>query len=261
MRQLKIPGVYIDFAAANGFKGVLVEGWNTGWDGSWYDNGDVFSFTETYDDYDLQTLSDYASTKDVRLVGHHETSGSITNYEQQMEDSFDLFQSMRIAQVKTGYVADAGEVTFVNEAGEKEKVHHDGQYMSNHHIRVLEAAAKRGIAINSHEPIKDTGLRRTYPNWISREGARGSEYDAWGDPANPPSHTAILPFTRMLSGPMDYTPGIFDLLFEEARPDNRVKTTLAKQLALYLVIYSPIQMVADLPENYDRFPRSDAVST
>jgi len=242
---------YIDFAAKYGFDGVLVEGWNIGWDGDWFNNGAIFNFTQSYPDYDIEELGKYATEKGVRLVGHHETSGNVGNYESQMEDSFDLFESVGIRQVKTGYVADAGDIDGLDENGKPVKEFHDGQFMSNHHERVLIAAAKRKISINAHEPIKATGLRRTYPNAISREGARGMEYNAWGSPGNPPNHTTILPFTRMLSGPMDFTPGIFDLHFEEAQPDNRVDTTLAKQLAMYVVIYSPIQMAADLPKNYE----------
>ncbi len=241
---------YIDFAAKYGFKGVLVEGWNIGWDGDWVANGDLFRFTEPYPDYDIEALAAYAQERGVSLVGHNETSGGIDNYEAQMKDGFAMFERLGIAQVKTGYVADIGNIKRINEAGAKVKEHHDGQFMAEHHIKVLKAAAEHKISINSHEPIKDTGLRRTYPNWISREGARGQEYNAWGSPGNPPSHTAILPFTRMLAGPMDFTPGIFSLLDYEN--NNRVSTTLAKQLALYVVIYSPIQMAADLPENYEK---------
>lgn len=243
---------YIDFAAKYGFKGVLVEGWNKGWDGDWVANGDLFSFTQSYPDYDIEALAAYGSERGVRLVGHNETSGGIENYESQMEDGFAMFERLGIAQVKTGYVADIQKIKRTNEAGEKVHEFHDGQFMADHHIKVLEAAAKHKISINSHEPIKDTGLRRTYPNWIAREGARGQEYNAWGTPGNPPSHAAIIPYTRMLSGPMDFTPGIFDLLFEGYQGDNRVNTTLAKQLALYVVLYSPIQMAADLPEKYEK---------
>ncbi|GAB4522932.1 MAG: glycoside hydrolase family 97 protein [Amphiplicatus sp.] len=255
---------YIDFAAKYGFKGVLVEGWNVGWDGDWYNNGDVFSFTEAYPDFDIEDVAAYAREKGVRLIGHHETSGSVTNYENQLADAFDLYERLGVRQVKTGYVADAGRIKRVDEKGIARYEYHDGQFMANHHLRVLEEAAKRRISINAHEPIKDTGLRRTYPNWIAREGARGQEYNAWGLPPNPPEHAAILPYTRMLSGPMDFTPGIFDL--EPNRrppvredmprhdPASRVQTTLAKQLALYVVLYSPIQMAADLPENYEKRP-------
>lgn len=242
---------YIDFAAKYGFDGVLVEGWNEGWDGDWFHNGDVFNFTKPYPDYDFDELGQYARERGVRIIGHHETSGSVTNYENQMADSFALFAKNGIAQVKTGYVAHAGDIKRLDEDGNAVYEWHDGQFMSQHHERVLIEAAKHKISINAHEPIKDTGLRRTYPNWLAREGARGQEYNAWGSPGNPPSHTAVLPYTRMLSGPMDFTPGIFDLLFEEAQPNDRVRTTLAKQLSLYVVIYSPIQMAADLPENYE----------
>jgi len=242
---------YIDFAAKYGFAGVLVEGWNVGWDGDWFNNPQLFNFTEPYPDFDVEELTRYSAEKGVRIIGHHETSGGVTNYENQMEAAFDLYERMGVRQVKTGYVADGGKIDRELEDGTPVKEWHDGQFMANHHLRVLEAAAKRQISINAHEPIKDTGLRRTYPNWISREGARGMEYSAWGSPGNPPSHTVILPFTRMLSGPMDFTPGIFDLLFEKEKPNNRVESTLAKQLAYYVVLYSPIQMAADLPKNYE----------
>ena len=242
---------YIDFAAKYGFDGVLVEGWNIGWDGDWYSNGDVFSFTDAYPDFDLEEITDYAADKGVRLIGHHETSGAVTNYERQMGDAYELYESLGVRKVKTGYVADAGGIKRVDENGVAHYEWHDGQFNVNHHLRALKEAAKHRISLNPHEPIKDTGLRRTYPNWLSREGARGQEYNAWGEPPNPPEHTAILPYTRMLSGPMDFTPGIFDLTFKGEDSPFRVKTTLAKQLALYVVIYSPIQMAADLPENYE----------
>ena len=245
---------YIDFAAKHGFDGVLVEGWNIGWDGDWFHNGDVFDFTRAYPDFDLGAVTDYAAERGVRLIGHHETSGNVTNYERQMEAAFDRYESVGVRQVKTGYVADGGGIKRVDEDGIAHYEWHDGQYTVNHHLRVLEAAAKRKISINPHEPVKDTGLRRTWPNWISREGARGQEFNAWGDPPNPPEHTAILPYTRMLAGPMDFTPGIFDLTFQGAQSQQRVQTTLAKQLALYVVLYSPIQMAADLPENYEQRP-------
>jgi alpha-glucosidase len=256
----------IDFAAETGLSGVLVEGWNVGWDGDWYHNGDVFSFTESYPDFDLKEVTDYAASKGVRLIGHHETSGNVTNYERQMEDAFDLYERHGVTQVKTGYVADAGNIKRLEKDGTARFEYHDGQFMANHHVRVLKEAAERGISINAHEPIKDTGLRRTYPNALAREGARGQEYDAWGVPPNPPEHTAIIPFTRMLSGPMDFTPGTFDLRPNEDpegprveppnSPKSRVETTLAKQLALYVVLYSPVQMVSDLPENYGDHPEA-----
>jgi len=242
---------YIDFAAKYGFSGVLVEGWNIGWDGDWFNNGAIFKFTESYLDFDIEELTRYSAEKGVPIIGHHETSGDVGNYESQMEAAFDLYERMGVTKVKTGYVADGGQIDRLLEDGTAVKDWHDGQFMSNHHERVLLSAAKRKISINAHEPIKATGLRRTYPNWISREGARGMEYSAWGTPGNPPSHAVILPFTRMLSGPMDFTPGIFDLHIEDLQPGNRIESTIAKQLAYYVVVYSPIQMAADLPKNYE----------
>lgn len=242
---------YIDFAAKYGLDGVLVEGWNIGWDGSWFHNGDVFSFTESYPDFDLPALAKYAKQKGVKLVGHHETSGSVTNYRNQMADAYNLYEKMGIEQIKTGYVADGGRIKRIDEQGHARHEWHDGQFMVNEYLHSITEAAKRKISINTHEPIKDTGLRRTYPNWIAREGARGQEFNAWGSPPNPPEHTAILPYTRMLSGPMDFTPGIFNLAPYGLHAENRVKTTLAKQLALYVVLYSPIQMAADLPRHYE----------
>ncbi len=241
---------YIDFAAEHGFDGVLVEGWNIGWDGDWFYNGDVFNFTEPYPDFDIKAVTEYARAQGVRLIGHHETSGNVSNYEDQMLAAYDLYEALGVRQVKSGYVADAGDIKRVDAAGLAHYEWHDGQFMARHHIYALEEAAKRKISINAHEPIKDTGLRRTYPNWLSREGARGQEFNAWGQPPNPPEHTAMLPYTRMLSGPMDFTPGIFNLTFQGRESNQRVNTTLAKQLALYVVLYSPIQMAADLPENY-----------
>lgn len=242
---------YIDFAAEHGFDGVLVEGWNFGWDGDWFSNGEIFSFTDAYPDFDLENLATYAAGRDVYLIGHHETSGAITNYEEQIEAAYALYQRLGIPAIKTGYVADGGEITRRDAEGKVYKEWHDGQYAVNHHLRALKLAARHKIAINAHEPVKDTGLRRTYPNAFSREGARGQEYNAWGQPPNDPAHTTILPFTRMLSGPMDFTPGIFDLNFgKPAEEDPRVQTTLAKQLALYVLLHSPIQMAADLPRNY-----------
>jgi alpha-glucosidase len=241
---------YIDFAAANGFTGVLVEGWNVGWDGDWFHNGKQFRFTEPYPDFDLKAVTDYARRKGVRLVGHHETAADLGNYEPQMAAAFDLYESVGVRQVKTGYVADAGDIRRFDANGVELHEWHDGQFTVSHHLRVLQEAARRKISINAHEPVKDTGLRRTYPNWLSREGARGQEYNAWGNPVNPPEHVAILPFTRMLAGPMDYTPGIVDLTPEGLDGKHRVPHTLAKELSLYVVLYSPVQMAADLPENY-----------
>ncbi len=242
---------YIDFAAQHGFRGVLVEGWNVGWDGDWFANGETFSFTQPYPDFDLQGLAEYAKRKGVRLVGHHETSANIAHYEEQLEAGLDLYQRLGIDSVKTGYVADAGGV---KARGDDGKIHfewHDGQVMSRHHLKVVTEAAKRHIAVVAHEPIKDTGLRRTYPNWVSREGARGMEYNAWGDPPNPPEHEANLVFTRMLSGPFDFTPGVLSLKGKGGRP---FQSTIAKQLANYVILYAPLQMAADLPENYRRHP-------
>ena len=257
---------YIDFAAEHGFDGVLVEGWNIGWDGDWFNNGALFSFTEAYPDFDIEALGAYARSKGVRLIGHHETSGDVSNYESQMQAGFDLYRSVGISQVKTGYVADAGDISRVDENGVQRFEWHDSQFMVDHHLRVVREAAKREISINAHEPVKDTGLRRTYPNWMTREGARGMEFNAWGTPPNPESHISTLAFTRMLAGPMDFTPGIFDLKpnenppvredMQRGDPSNRPQTTLAKQLALYVVLYSPLQMAADLPENYEE--RMDA---
>lgn len=242
---------YIDFAAANGFGGVLVEGWNLGWDGDWIANRDGFSFTRAYPDYDLAAVAAYARQRGVRLIMHNETSGGIENYERQLDSAFALYRSLGIDALKTGYVTD------LTSAGHS----HYSQYMVRHYRHVIETAARYGIMLDAHEPMHDTGERRTYPNMMTREGARGQEYNAWsGDGGNPPEHETILFFTRLLAGPMDFTPGIFDLLSERAtgrarQPEEpRVRTTLAKQLALYVVIYSPLQMAADLPENYQGQP-------
>jgi len=242
---------YIDFAAKNEFGGVLVEGWNTGWDGDWIANRDAFSFTRSYPDYDLAEVARYAKERGIRLIVHNETSGGIENYERQLDSAFTLYHSLGLDAIKTGYVTD------LVGGGHS----HYSQYMVRHYRKVIEAAARAGIMVNVHEPMHDTGERRTWPNMMSREGARGQEYNAWsGDGGNPPEHETILFFTRLLSGPMDFTPGIFDLLIERGtgrprRPDeSRVRTTLAKQLALYVVLYSPMQMAADLPENYEGKP-------
>jgi len=238
---------YIDFAANNGFGGVLVEGWNKGWDGDWFGRGFDFSFTEPYPDFDIAEVARYARSKGIAIIGHHETAGNIANYERQLGPALDLYRRLGIHAVKTGYVADAGGIQALGADGEIHFEWHQGQVMVNHHLKVVKEAAKRQVAVNPHEPVKDTGLRRTYPNWISREGERGMEYNAWGTPKNPPEHEANLVFTRMLSGPMDFTPGILSL---KGKGDTQILSTLAKQLALYVVLYSPIQMAADLPENY-----------
>ncbi|MDQ3160355.1 MAG: glycoside hydrolase family 97 protein [Pseudomonadota bacterium] len=243
---------YIDFAAANGFRGVLVEGWNPGWDGDWFANGWDFDFRKPTRDYDLQGLAAYAKSKGVHLVGHHETGCAVSHYERQMGEAFALFRRLGIDAVKTGYVCDAGQIERQDVAkGPVLREWHEGQWMSGHHLRVLEAAAKHQVAINAHEPIKATGLRRTYPNWISREGARGQEFNAWGEPPNPPEHEVTLVFTRLLAGPMDYTPGVVSLT---GKNGLEIQSTLARQLALYVALYSPIQMAADLPEHYAKYP-------
>jgi alpha-glucosidase len=237
---------HIDFAARHGFSRVLVEGWNVGWDGDWMKNADRFRFTRPYPDFDIRKLTRYGAAKGVKLIGHHETSAGIDNYERQMDAAFRYYNKLGIDTVKTGYVGSRTNKT---------EWHH-GQYMVRHYRKVVKSAARHRIMLDVHEPIKDTGIRRTYPNMMTREGARGQEYNAWSsDGGNPPEHTTILPFTRMLAGPFDFTPGIFDLLLKRGeRPKNRVNTTLAKQLALYVVIYSPLQMAADLPESYEGQP-------
>jgi len=242
---------HIDFAAEHGFGGVLVEGWNVGWNADWFGNGESFSFTQSYPDFDLQALGDYARGKGVVLIGHHETSGNAAHYEAQLADAFDLYRRVGVPAVKTGYVADAGQAKVRDANGNIAYAWHEGQDMANHHLKVVTEAAKRHISVNPHEPVKDTGLRRTYPNWITREGARGMEFSAWGQPGNPPEHEANLVFTRLLAGPMDYTPGIFGM---ETRSPGGIETTWAKQLALYVVIYSPLQMAADLLDNYEKNP-------
>lgn len=238
----------IDFAAAHGFRGVLVEGWNPGWDGMWVGNGYDFDFTRATPDFDIEALSAYGLKKGVHLIGHHETGCAIEHYEDQLGAALDLYARLGVDQFKTGYVCDDGQVDRRNPAGGPLwREWHDGQFMARHHLKVVQEAARRHLSVNPHEPIKDTGLRRTYPNWISREGARGMEYNAWGQPPNPPEHEVNLVFTRMLAGPMDYTPGILSL---KGRHGQAIPSTLARQLALYVVLYSPIQMAADLPEHY-----------
>lgn len=255
---------YMDFAAENDFVGVLVEGWNVGWDDDWFNNGDVFSFTETYDDFDIAAVAAYGEQIGTRLIGHHETSGNISNYEAQLEDALDLYQQNGVRVIKSGYVADDGNIKRVDENGVARYEYHDSQHQVDHHLNVVRRAHEHQIAMNPHEPVKDTGLRRTYPNWVSREGARGQEFNAWGVPPNGPDHVPNLIFTRMLSGPMDYTAGAFNLRPNEVapvRPDfprnspaSRIEHTLAKELALYVVLYSPIQMVVDSPEEYVKRP-------
>jgi alpha-glucosidase len=246
---------YIDFTAKNGLGSVLVEGWNKGWDGDWTAHGDRFSFTRNAPDYDIREVARYAAEKGVGLIGHNETGGAVPNYERQLKETFALYEKLGIQSVKTGYVNFGPRLQRVDEKGKTVGEWHHGQYMVRHHQKVVEEAGRRHIMIDVHEPVKDTGLRRTWPNLMTREGARGQEYEAW-DPegGNPPEHATILPFTRLLAGPMDYTPGVLGLRFGPERPRNRVNTTAAKQLALYVVLYSPLQMAADLPENYEKFP-------
>ncbi|RVU06902.1 glycoside hydrolase family 97 protein [Novosphingobium umbonatum] len=245
---------YIDFAAKHGFGSVLVEGWDKGWNGNWFGTGQDFSFTQATPDFDLKAVTAYAAKKGVGLIGHHETGGNIANYEAQLDDAMKLYDSLGVRAVKTGYVADMGGVQAPC-AAEPAKIcmeWHDGQRQVQHHLRVVQTAAKYHIAVNAHEPVKDTGLRRTYPNWIDREGARGMEYNAWGQFANGPSHEPTLVYTRLLSGPMDFTPGVLSL---EGANHVPLASTLAKQLGLYLAIYSPIQMAADFIENLAAHPK------
>jgi alpha-glucosidase len=242
---------YIDFAAKNGFRGVLVEGWNLGWDGNWSGSGSSFSFTESYPDFDLPGLSAYAIGKGVRLIGHHETGGNVARYEKQMDAGYQLYAKVGVDSIKSGYVTDAGTALFAGPDGSTHFAYTDSQEGSRHYLKAVTEAARYKLAIDTHEPIKDTGLRRTYPNWVSREGARGMEYNAWGNPINSVDHEVNLIFTRMLSGPMDYTPGILSLEGVKGKPIN---STQAKQLASFVVIYSPIVMAADLIENYEKYP-------
>jgi alpha-glucosidase len=239
--------LYIDFASKHGIPGVLIEGWNTGWD-RWGQEG-AYDHVTPYDDFDLDEVVRYGRQKGVSIIGHHETGGDVPTYERQIDFAFRLYRDAGISAVKTGY---AGKI---RPSGQ----HHHGQWMVNHYRMVVEKAAKYQVVLDVHEPIKPTGLSRTYPNMMTREGARGMEYNAWSE-GNPPEHETILPFTRMLAGPLDYTPGIFDLTFDEYKPQNRVRSTLARQLALYVVLYSPLQMAADLIENYEGKPAFDFIA-
>ncbi len=237
---------YIDFAAEHGFDGVLVEGWNVGWEdwhGRWKE--EVFDFVTPYPDFDVEEISRYASLKGVKMIMHHETSASVTNYERRMDEAYQFMKKYGYPAVKTGYVAR------IIPRGE----FHDGQWMVQHYVRVAERLAKNRLMLNAHEPVRPTGLHRTYPNWLACEAARGNEFNAWSV-GNPPEHETILPFTRLMGGPMDYTPGIFQIKMNYYNPDKKeqVHTTLAKQLALYVTMYSPLQMAADLPENYEKLP-------
>lgn len=231
---------YIDFASRHGIDGVLVEGWNIGWE-DWFGNWkeDVFDFVTPYPDFDVDELKRYAAAKGVKLVMHHETSASVTNYERRMDDAFRFMKANGYDAVKTGYV---GKIIPRGE-------HHDGQWMINHYNRVAAKAAEYEIMVDMHEPARPTGMHRTYPNWLASEATRGTEFNAWGA-GSPPEHETILPFTRLMGGPIDYTPGIFQIKLEKYG-GKYLHSTLAKQLALYVILYSPLQMAADLPENYE----------
>lgn len=235
---------YIDFAALHGFDQVLVEGWNIGWE-DWFGHSKdyVFDFVTPYPDFDIRMLNDYAHSKGVKLMMHHETSGSIRNYERHMEAAYQLMNKYGYNSVKSGYVGN------MIPRGE----HHYGQWLNNHYLYAVTEAAKHKIMVNAHEAVRPTGLCRTYPNLIGNESARGTEYEAFV--GNKPFHTTVLPFTRLQGGPMDYTPGIFEMDINKLNPNSHshVNSTLARQLALYVTMYSPLQMAADIPENYERF--------
>jgi alpha-glucosidase len=236
----KISKAYIDACKTLGIHHLLIEGWNKGWTPAWYENKmHMFSFTESTSDFDLKEVTDYARENDVKIIGYHETGSNIINYRKQIDAGMTLYQDMGINDVKIGQVGDMLNM----------KEWHGSQFGVQYYREVLKKAVQYKLTVNFHEPIKDTGERRTYPNMMAREGARGQEYNAWSD-GNPPNHTVILPFTRMLAGPMDFTPGVIDVLETKGFNNRRVHTTAAKQLALYVVFYSPIQMLADLPENY-----------
>ena len=237
---------YIDFAAKHGFDGVLVEGWNVGWE-DWFGNWkeDVFDFVTPYPDYNLAEINAYAKSKGVKMIMHHETSGSVANYERHLDRALDLMKKYGYPAAKSGYV---GKIIPRGEF-------HDGQTMVNHFNHVARRFADYKLMVNSHESSRPTGYHRTYPNYIAAEAARGNEFNAWSN-GNPPMHETILPFTRLLGGPMDYTPGIFEIKMSayDKTKKEQVHTTLAKQLALYVTMYSPLQMAADLPENYEKYP-------
>lgn len=244
---------YIDFAARNQIQGVVFEGWNEGWE-SW-GTQQQFDFTKPYQDFDMKEITDYAREKNIRIIGHHETGGNIYNYEKQLERAYEWTAEWGIHSVKTGYAG-----------GYPDGHSHHGQFAVRHYRKVVETAARYQTTLDVHEPIKETGIRRTYPNLMTQEGAKGMEWNAWSA-GNTPSHEIVLPFTRLLSGPMDYTPGTFDILFENTRNlptrqkwndqdkgNSRVNTTLAKQIANWVILYSPLQMASDLIENYEGHP-------
>lgn len=244
---------YIDFAAANNIEAVMYEGWNEGWE-NWGGN-QSFDYTKPYADFDIKEIARYAKEKSIEIIGHHETGGNIINYENQLDSAYRWYADLGIHSVKTGYAG-----------GLPNGHNHHGQYNVRHYRNVVKTAAKYHTTLNVHEPIKDTGIRRTYPNMMTREGARGMEWNAWSE-GNPPQHHVMLPFTRLLGGPMDYTPGIFDIMYERAKnnparkqwnmkdsKDCRINTTLAKQIANWVILYSPLQMAADMIENYEGHP-------
>lgn len=235
---------YIDFAAEHGFDQVLVEGWNVGWE-DWFGNSKdyVFDFVTPYPDFDVDMLNEYAHSKGVRLMMHHETSGSVRNYERHMKQAYEFMNKYGYNSVKSGYVGN------MIPRGE----HHYGQWCNNHYLYAVTEAAKHKIMVNAHEAVRPTGLCRTYPNLIGNESARGTEYESFA--GNKPFHTTVLPFTRLQGGPMDYTPGIFEMDMQKVNPNSigHVNSTLARQLALYVTMYSPLQMAADVPEVYNRF--------
>ena len=235
---------YIDFAAENGFDAVLVEGWNVGWE-DWFGKSKdyVFDFVTPYPDFDVAEVRDYAKSKGVRMIMHHETSGSVRNYERHMDKAYQFMVDNGYNSVKSGYVGD------IIPRGE----HHYGQWMVDHYLYAVKKAADYKIMVNAHEAVRPTGLSRTYPNLIGNESARGTEYQSFG--GSKPNHVTVLPFTRLIGGPMDYTPGIFQMDLSVYEPTNtsHVNSTLANQLALYVTMYSPLQMAADFPETYNKF--------
>ena len=235
---------YIDFAAQHGFDGILVEGWNEGWE-DWFGHSKdyVFDFVTPYPDFDVEMLNSYAHTKGVELIMHHETSSSVRNYERHMDKAYRFMKDNGYNAVKSGYVGD------IIPRGE----HHYSQFIVNHYNYAVKKAAKYQVMVNAHEAVRPTGIARTYPNLVANESARGTEFQAFG--GSKPNHTTILPFTRLIGGPMDYTPGVFEMDISKLNPNNNshVNTTLANQLGLYVVMYSPLQMAADLPEHYQRF--------
>jgi len=243
---------YIDFAAKHGIDSVLIEGWNQGWEGQWWQRPPTFSFTKPVQGFAFDEVLAYAKARGVALISHHETAAGVSYYEARMNEAYQFLQDRGIHSIKTGYVGKKLDAD-LNKDGTGEW--HDGQFMVQHQQHVVELAAKHQLMVNAHETVKDTGLSRTYPNMMSRESVRGMEYNGGSpDTGNAPDHTVIIPFTRGLAGPIDFTPGIFNFAYQKHRPFNRVPSTLANQLALYITLYSPLQMAADLPENYENHP-------